>query len=315
MGYRHTNNLYKDQRILLFKECYATEKIHGTSAHLKWSEGKLTYFSGGEKYPNFVALFDEAALMSAYTEHYGTANIVVYGEAYGGRCQGMSKTYGKNLKFIGFEVCFEGSWLDVPNAADICAKLNIDFVDYVRISTDLEVIDHERDRDSVQSIRNGMGEGHMREGVVLRPLVEVTTNNGDRIMAKHKRPEFSETKTPREVSPDGLVIMLEASGIADEWVTEMRLQHVMDAIQAESGMTEPFDMKHTGKVIMAMQADIYREAKDEIVESKAVSNAIAKKTAGFFKKFVQTIPDGATGSTSPFEGEDTSSNLVLEATL
>lgn len=288
MGYRHTNNLYKDQRILLFKECYVTEKVHGTSAHLKWTEGVLTYFSGGEKYANFCSVFDESTLMSAYTENYGTANLIVYGEAYGGKCQGMSKTYGKELKFVAFEVQFEGSWLDVPNAKDICDKLGIEFVDYVRIPTDLEAIDRERDRDSVQAVRNGMGEGHMREGVVLRPLIEVTCNNGDRIIAKHKRPEFSEISTPREVSPDGLAIALEAIGIADDWVTPMRLAHVMDALKAD-GIDE-FDMTHTGKVIQAMQADIYREAAGEIVESKPVGNAIAKKTAGMFKKIVQTVP-------------------------
>jgi intein/homing endonuclease len=29
MSYLHINNLYKDREILLFKECYAMEKIHG----------------------------------------------------------------------------------------------------------------------------------------------------------------------------------------------------------------------------------------------------------------------------------------------
>ena len=40
MGYRHIDNLYKDQRILLFRECFALEKIHGTSAHVSWTEAK-----------------------------------------------------------------------------------------------------------------------------------------------------------------------------------------------------------------------------------------------------------------------------------
>jgi hypothetical protein len=30
MGYLHIDNLYKSQDILLFKRCYALEKIHGT---------------------------------------------------------------------------------------------------------------------------------------------------------------------------------------------------------------------------------------------------------------------------------------------
>ena len=29
MGYAHIENLYKCQDILMFRECYATEKIHG----------------------------------------------------------------------------------------------------------------------------------------------------------------------------------------------------------------------------------------------------------------------------------------------
>ena len=39
MSYMHIDNLYKNQDILLFKECYALEKIHGTSAGLEFGLG------------------------------------------------------------------------------------------------------------------------------------------------------------------------------------------------------------------------------------------------------------------------------------
>lgn len=289
MGYRKTNNLYKDQRILLFKECYAMEKIHGTSAHLKFRDGSLTYFSGGEKHENFKAIFDEPTLLAKFAELYGDANITVYGEAYGGKCQGMSKTYGTALKFVAFEVQYGDVWLEVPNAHEICTKLDIEFVHYVVVPTDLEILNRERDKDSTQAIRNGMGEGHISEGVVLRPLIEVTTNNGDRIIAKHKRAEFGETKTPREVSPDDLAVMLKSSAIAEEWCTEMRLTHVLDACVASEKIPSDYGIEQTGVVIQAMQADVYEEAKGEIVESKAVSNAIAKATARMYKQRVATL--------------------------
>lgn len=282
MGYRHIDNLYKNQAILLFKECYAAEKIHGTSAHIRFVPGnKLIFFSGGVKHESFVNLFDEEALRAKFEETF-TSNVCIYGEAYGGSCQGMKNTYGPDLKFIGFEVTIGDSWLNVPNAHDVCNKLDIEFVDYTRIPTDLIAIDAERDKPSAQAVRNGMGE-QIREGVVLRPLVEMTLNNGERIIAKHKRAEFGETKTPREVTPDKLQIMLEASKIADEWVTEMRLVHVLDKLPDCTGM------EHTGKVIQAMQEDVLREAKGEIVESKAALNAIAKRTAQLYKAKVQTI--------------------------
>lgn len=70
MGYMHIQNLYKDQTILLFKECYALEKIHGTSAHIKFSMAPtspaLTFFSGGEKHERFKALFNDADLCTRF---------------------------------------------------------------------------------------------------------------------------------------------------------------------------------------------------------------------------------------------------------
>ena len=39
MGYLHIENLYKAQDILLFRECYALEKVHGTAAISKKAAG------------------------------------------------------------------------------------------------------------------------------------------------------------------------------------------------------------------------------------------------------------------------------------
>ena len=59
MGYLHIRNLYQDQDILLFKECYALEKIHGTSAHIAW-DGELKFFAGGCNHDRFCALFNSS---------------------------------------------------------------------------------------------------------------------------------------------------------------------------------------------------------------------------------------------------------------
>jgi RNA recognition motif-containing protein len=284
MGYRHTDNLYKNQSILLFKECYALEKIHGTSTHItfKPNQKELIFFSGGAPHALFLSLFNEEELYAKFAERF-TSEVTVYGEGYGGSVQKMKHVYGDQLKFIGFEVKIGESWLNVPNAHDVCNNLGLEFVHYTRIPAEIEAIDEERDKPSVQAQRNGMGDDKMGEGIVLRPLVEVLLYGGHRVIVKHKRPEFSETKTPREVSPDKLQVMLEASKIADEWVTEMRLEHVLDKLPDCTGMEQ------TGKVIAAMQEDVYREAKGEILESKAALNAIAKKTAQLYKAKVTKI--------------------------
>ena len=283
MGYLHIDNLYKDQTILMFKECYAMEKIHGTSAHISWNakEQKVRLFSGGESHERFTSLFDVYFLQAKLAELFLTSNAIIYGEAYGGKQQGMSATYGKELKFIGFEIKVGELWLNVPSAESVCKSLNIEFVDYVKVSTNLASLDTERDKPSTQAKRNGVIEDKIREGVVLKPLVEFTTDNGGRVIAKHKRDEFKETKTPREVSLEEFKVMEDAKSISEEWVTEMRLKHVLDKLP------QGINVESTRLVIDAMVEDVFREAKGEIIESREVTKYIGSKTAVMFKNKLQ----------------------------
>ena len=283
MGYLHINNLYKDQTILIFKECYALEKIHGTSAHISWNDKKVKFFSGGESYEKFISLFDLEYLNQKFTDMFLNSNVIIYGEAYGGKQQGMGLTYGNELKFIGFDVKVGDVWLNVPSAESVCKSLNIEFVDYVKVSTDLESLDFERDKDSVQAIRNGCGLGKIREGVILKPLIEVTLNNGSRVICKHKRPEFRETKSIKEVNFSEFKVLEDARLISEEWVTEQRLTHVLDKLP------QGIDISHMKLVIEAMVEDVYREAAGEIVESREVKKSIAARTSELFKLRLKSI--------------------------
>ncbi|MDE2095661.1 MAG: hypothetical protein KGL39_00260 [Patescibacteria group bacterium] len=163
----------------------------------------------------------------------------------------------------------------------------MEFVHYVKIPTDLEAINRERDADSVQAVRNGMGPGKIREGIVLRPLIEVRKNNDERIIAKHKRDEFRETQETRsvEVDPVRLQVLQEAEKIADEWVTPMRLDHVLAKIPQEEN--RPLTIERTKEVISSMIKDVLREGEGEFVNSPEVGRAIGKRTAQLFKQYLQ----------------------------
>jgi hypothetical protein len=284
MGYLHINNLYKSQSILLFKECYAMEKIHGTSAHISWNfTNKVVNFSsGGESHENFIKLFDQEFLKAKFIEVFPDIDVVIFGEAYAGKQQGQSHVYGKQPKFIGFDVKVGDYWLAVPNAEDVCKQFNIEFVHYRKIEVNLENLTAERDMDSVQAVRNGMGYGHRREGIVLRPLVEMRINNGDRVICKYKPDEQMETKTKREVSEEQLKVLSDAKAIAEEWVTNLRLEHILQKFPAD------VSMESMGEVIKAMIEDVYREGKGEIVESKEVGKAIGGKAVQLFKQKLQS---------------------------
>ena len=227
--------------------------------------------------------------------------IEIYGEAYGGSQQGMSHTYGKELKFIVFDVKIGDNFLNVPNAEDVAKKLGLEFVHYVKcslvkadspedgmwiVTTNLSEIDAERDAPSIQAVRNGVstpeaftkGEGPKREGVVLRPLVEMKLNNGERVIVKHKGDAFKETATPRPVvDPAKLQVLSEATAIANEWVTNTRLAHVLDKLPT------PHDMSMVPQLIKAMTEDVLREASGEIVVSDTAKKAIGKKAVELFK--------------------------------
>jgi len=280
MAYMHIDNLYKATDILRFKECYALEKIHGTSARISYKSGRVDFFAGGSKHEDFIALFNKDNLLAKFAEIIPDGkSCAVYGEAYGGKLQGMSQMYGTQLKFVCFEVKIGGTWLNVPDAEDVVKKLGLEFVAYDVVTTDIETLDQCRDADSVQAVRNGMGEGHPREGIVLRPMVEVKKNNGKRIIAKHKASWSSETKTPRKVGVD-LKAVAEAEEIVREWVTLERIKHVVDALTLEK------DVASIGKLIKGMVADIEREGKGEVVMSQRVGKEIGRATAVLFKEYL-----------------------------
>ena len=284
MSYMHIANLYQAQEVLLFKRIFALEKIHGTSAHIGFRPSTgLVLFEGGASRNSFLALFDQEKLKATFAQFFaerawGDDMLTVYGEAYGGKMQGMSATYGKELKFVAFEVRVGDTWLAVPAAEEVTRKLGFEFVSYEEIDGTAEAVQKALERDSEQAIRNGMGLGHRREGVVLRPPLELTKNNGGRIIAKHKNPEFAENKTPREIDPNKMKVLADANAIAEEWVTGMRLDHVLDAF------TKPLDLSMTGAVIKAMIEDVVREAGAEIVDSKEARTAIGTRTAKVFKQ-------------------------------
>lgn len=281
MSYAHIENMYRPegQDILIFRECFALEKVDGTSSRVSWREGVINFSGGCVKAVTFAKIFDEPALRAAF-EAMGHPSVTVYGEAYGGSVQKMAHRYGPAVKFVAFEVQVGETWLSVPQAAAVVATLGLEFVHYVKVSTDLAALDAERDAPSEQSRRNGMGE-HRREGVVLRPLIELRKNDGSRVMCKHKRPEERETATPRPVvDPSQLAVLENATQIAFEWATEKRLEHILNKLELDGAS---WGLSRTRDVITAMTEDVLREGAGEIVDSKEARAAIGKRTAEIFK--------------------------------
>lgn len=278
MGYIHINNLYKNQIVLLFKECYALEKLHGTSSHISWNnkEKKVSFFSGGAEHLLFRNLFDIDFLNEQFNKRCNY-NVTIYGEAYGGKMQNMQATYGDKLRFAAFDVKIEDSWMNVDRACNFVKHFGLDFVPFEKCSTDIDVLNAMRDKPSEQAVKCGILTPRQREGIVIRPLIEMKTEDGSRIIAKHRIKEFSETKTERYIDPEKNIILEKANEIADEWCTEMRLTHVLQHFPKD------ININMTPKVIEAMIEDIERESEGEIQKSREARKAISKLTFEMFK--------------------------------
>ena len=107
------------------------------------------------------------------------------------------------------------------------------------VETNLSQIDTERDTPSIQAVRNSVstpeafmkGEGPIREGVVLRPLVEMKLNSGERVICKHKGDKFKETASTRPiVDPAKMKMLDDAKTIANEWCVKTRLEHILQKL-------------------------------------------------------------------------------------
>lgn len=287
MGYLHIENLYrKDARnILLEKSVYVMEKVHGTSAHLAWRklDGNLTFFSGGEKHAKFVSIFSGMDLKNPFPGQ----EVTVFGEAYGGSCQGMKHTYGPDLRFIAFDVQVDGTWLTVPEAAKVAESLGLEFVPWLCVDLPSnpeeaeEVLNRYRDLPSEVAQRRGCGV-QPREGIVIRPLIEKTNEYNARVIVKHKGAAFAERLNVPTAKPgQPLEVLQEANAIATEWVTPMRLAHVLDKLPEVS------DISQVKRVIDAMIEDVLREGSGEIVDSPAARSTISKRTVALFKQVLQ----------------------------
>jgi len=294
------NNLYKDRDILLFKQCYALEKIHGSSAHISFKQEhtfadgfatltpSINFFSGGEKHETFVKIFNQELLLATF-KSLNIPSLTIYGEVYGGKCQGMSATYGKEMKFVAFEVKIGDVWLSVPQAEEIVKQFKLDFVYYDLVETNIETLDKLAEAPSVQAKRNGITEDKIREGIVLRPLIELRKNNGERIIAKHKNDKFKETSHQRKLDTNQLELLDQADKIVSEWVTEMRLSHVLDGFH-DAGIEK------TGEIVKSMIDDIIKEGVGEVsfgdISSKQnfeIRKVIGRKTAEMFKQRLKGI--------------------------
>lgn len=121
------------------------------------------------------------------------------------------------------------------------------------------------------------------EGVCLSSHPQKTDRYGRPLIVKIKSPTFAETAREKKDRPAGQAIVMDgARAFAEDYVTAMRLEHVLDQVRESSG-SNPLDVRLTGDVLRAMYQDVAREGATDLAalpedQQKLVGKVVAELT-------------------------------------
>lgn len=159
-----------------------TEKIHGTNSRFGMINGELMAGSSRlrrRESPNSLYWMPRRFL-EKYVSSVSAHSVIVYGEIYGGSMQ-KGFDYGlKQPSYRAFDIAINGKYLDFADFIAVCAEYQIPTVpvlDIVPYSPD--VIKYAEGQTTVD------GGKHIREGIVVRPVVERFHPKTGRVILKY----------------------------------------------------------------------------------------------------------------------------------
>ena len=169
-----------------------TEKVDGTNIRVMW-DGEGVTFGGKTDNAQIPAhlvtvLYDEFT-PTKMLEQFGTeGGVCLYGEGYGMKIQKPGARYiSDNSSFILFDCRVGTWWLDRVGLEDVAVNIGIDIVPIIGMGSL-----HDAVRFCKDGYRSTISEDATldAEGLVLKPLMELTTRSGGRIISKIKHKDF-----------------------------------------------------------------------------------------------------------------------------
>lgn len=164
-----------------------TEKIDGTNIRVDWDTERILF--GGRtdnaQTPTFLLVkLQEMFPVDLFRTEYPGLPMTLYGEGYGAKIQKGDGDYIDGQSFILFDVSISGNWQPRESVEDIAAHLSIDVVPIIGTGTLPEAIELvQAGLPSHVGIREA-------EGLVMRPVVELLTRTGQRVITKIKVKDF-----------------------------------------------------------------------------------------------------------------------------
>ena len=170
-----------------------TEKIDGTNIRVMWDGHKITFGGRTERanipahlmnYLNEKFINDETEEL--FEQTFGEKEVILFGEGYGAKIQGVGASYRPDVSFILFDVLIGDNYQPRDRVADIAKTFDLEIVPIVYTGTISGAISYVQ-----YNPKSTIGTAPM-EGVVGRPLVEMRDRCGNRVIVKIKYKDFKE---------------------------------------------------------------------------------------------------------------------------
>lgn len=181
-------------KFLRNNEWVFTEKVDGTNIRVMFN-GKEIKYNGktdnaqlhGDLIENLHKMFDDKLELFKETFEGEDIEVCFYGEGYGAGIQ-KGGCYREDKSFVLFDIKIGDLWLQRKDIEEIAEKFNIDIV---------PIIGYGNFDDAIKLCKKGFKSqwgDFTAEGIVARPLVEMRTRRGDRMITKLKCSDFIDNK-------------------------------------------------------------------------------------------------------------------------
>lgn len=167
-----------------------TEKVDGTNIRVMWC-GDDGHVELGGKTENsqipaiLVNRLREVFMEEKMAERFGEEDVCLYGEGFGAKIQGGGNYKSDGVDFVLFDMKIGKWWLKRGDISSIASFFEVPSAPLVGIGTLHEMVYVARD-----GFKSAWGD-FIAEGIVARPVVELTDRGGQRIITKIKYKDFA----------------------------------------------------------------------------------------------------------------------------
>lgn len=171
-----------------------TEKVDGTNVRVIWDGYKVSFGGRTDKAEIPTHLLEKLNILfggevkeQLFEQLFREKEVVLFGEGYGPKIQACGSSYVDEVDFILFDVAINGKYLSRNNVNEIATYFNIKSVPVIFKGTLEEGVKYVKSNPTSVIAKD---KTLPMEGLVARPMIELYSSNGERIIVKIKYKDF-----------------------------------------------------------------------------------------------------------------------------